>query len=226
MGEFGLQSLLPRGMVTFESVQGRSTVDLVLASPHLERGLVRCQIHPIEHGSDHRAIASVCQINTLREDERPHRYLFRETDWEEVTTLISHLQGRPPTITSPHELEQHLDHLVGEVARVMHEVAPQAKPSPYKKRWWTRELTELRDVYNHARNQSVRARRYGYPRPELEEITRTLRQRYHLSIREQKRKHWKEFLGNVENIWKAARYLDTTDPAGSVFRILFMLTFY
>lgn len=216
MVEFGLQSLLPRGTITFDGGRGRSTVDLTLASSGLARRLLRCQTHPVEHGSDHRAIVSICKTAALVTDQRTPRYLLREVDWEVVNSQINHLRGRSPAITCPEELEQQLQYLVWGVEQALHQVAPKAKPSPYCKRWWTRELTTLRDEYNRARNQCERTRRYGYPRPELEEIARELRRKYHSSIRDQKKKHWKGFLAKVENIWKAARYLDPSDQASTM----------
>lgn len=216
MAEFGLQSLLPRGTITFVGTQGRSTIDLTLASVNLTHNLLRCQTHSVEHGSDHRAIVSTFRAYVPNPEPQQPRYSFREVNWDEVTAQIRHLRGRSPTITCPEELDRQLQYLVGEVERVLHRITPKPKPSPYCKRWWTQELTEVRDEYNRARNQCERARRYGYPRKELEDIAKELRQRYHTKIREQKKKHWKEFVENAENIWKAARYLDTSERGGTV----------
>lgn len=83
MAEFGLQSLLPRGTITFIGSQDRSTVDLTLASPSLAERMLRCQVHPIEHGSDHHAIISTFKINTPVVERGQVRYLFREVNWDE-----------------------------------------------------------------------------------------------------------------------------------------------
>jgi hypothetical protein len=106
MAGFGLQSLLPRGTITFEGTQGHSTVDITLASPNLTRSLLRCQVHSVEHGSDHRAIVSTFRADIPDPVSRQPRYLFREVDWDEVISQISHLKDGLPTILCPGELDQ------------------------------------------------------------------------------------------------------------------------
>jgi hypothetical protein len=59
MGQLGLQSLLPRGTKTFQVGSHETTIDLMLASDSLAAQMLRCDIHEVEHGSDHRAIASI-----------------------------------------------------------------------------------------------------------------------------------------------------------------------
>ena len=63
-------------------------------------------------------------------------------------------------------------------------------------------------MYTGARNRCTRAHRYGLILPELEDTALHLRRRYHQAIRDAKRRHWKEFLSEVDNIWKVARYLE------------------
>jgi hypothetical protein len=60
MVNWGLTSLLRRGTTSYEG-PCRSTGDLVLASEELSRRVARCRIHPVEHGSDHRAIEATFQ---------------------------------------------------------------------------------------------------------------------------------------------------------------------
>lgn len=53
-----MQSLLSRG-TTFERGPQETTADLALASDELARQMLKCQIHDVENGSDHRTIVSV-----------------------------------------------------------------------------------------------------------------------------------------------------------------------
>ena len=66
MTAYSLQSLLPRGTVTWENGGNSSTIDLILASSELAQEIIRCKGHNTEHGSDHRAIESVFDVILLR----------------------------------------------------------------------------------------------------------------------------------------------------------------
>ena len=57
IGDFSLQSLLPRGVKTWARNGQESTIDLIFASDELATTLLKCGVYDIEHGSDHRAIA-------------------------------------------------------------------------------------------------------------------------------------------------------------------------
>ena len=71
----------------------------------------------------------------------------------------------------------------------------------------------MREAYSKTKNQSTRFNRYGVYSPELEERARSMRQRFHTAIRDQKRRHWQEFLENTSNIWQAAKYAKDQDTS-------------
>jgi hypothetical protein len=68
-------------------------------------------------------------------------------------------------------------------------LTPKAKPSPYAKRWWTKDLTHLRRTYTHWRNKARIYRRAGWVSSELELQAREASREYHDAIRKQKRAH-------------------------------------
>lgn len=207
MADHNLQSLLPRGTMTFESSRGRSTIDLTLASPELAAQLIRCRVHPREHGSDHRAIQSTFNISVSTPPPYQPRIHLKQAPWDEICTQLTHLQHGIRPLNSEEELDQTVEWLLSEVTQVLSKTCLTGKPSPYCKRWWTPELTKLREEYTKIRNLCTRMRDYGNWWSQLDEEARKRRQRYHTAIRDQKRRHWKEFLLNVDNIWTAARYM-------------------
>ena len=208
MADWDLTSLLPRGTITFEEGPWRSTIDLVLASRGLGGRATRCRIYPVEHGSDHRAIETTFLSDKRPTFSGPPRPLFREAPWADINRELKDLETEVLDITSRSELKSTVERLTNRVSQTVRLLVPIARPSSYSKRWWTPELTALRDTYTRSRNRCTQSRRYAVTLTELEDTASDLRREYHRAIRDAKRRHWQEFLNNTDNIWKAARYLE------------------
>ncbi|EGU72704.1 hypothetical protein FOXB_16787, partial [Fusarium oxysporum f. sp. conglutinans Fo5176] len=87
-----------------------------------------------------------------------------------------------------------------EINNAVQALTPRAKPSPYAKRWWTNDLTQLRHVYTYWRNRARAARRAGQNTVDLEDTAKAAAKQYHDAIRQRKNTHWKEFLADNDNI--------------------------
>jgi exonuclease III len=201
---FSLHSLLPRGTKTWASNGRESTIDLIFASDELAATLIKCGVHEVEHGSDHRAIETTFDI-APPERTVVQRLLFKNAPWKAIRERIAvALQGIPMSTGTQAQTDQ----LMTIVLEAVYTLTPIAKPSPYAKRWWTTNLTNLRRAYTYQRNQARANRRMGTMSQVLERRANEAAKEYHDAIRRQKKVHWQEFLEDDANIWQAARFLD------------------
>jgi len=210
MQQQGLRSMLRSGTVTWEHQSGRScsTPDVVLASHGIADVLTRCSLYAIDHGSDHRAVALEANIHAHPRTARKARRLYDDADWDRIRTDMKEmlqLKGRRDISTTA-EFEREATEFTELTSRVLERHVPRAKPSPYAKRWWTRELTQLRHTLTALRNRVVAQHRSGRDVEQAAAQVRAARRLYFDAIDQQKRKHWTEFLDDPANIWKANEY--------------------
>lgn len=187
MAEFGLQSLLPRGTITFESSNGASsTIDLTLASPRLVEDKISCIISSTEHGSDHQAIETMFDI-TIEDQIFAHRKLWREAPWNEIAHEIRSVLNHsvPP---DPSDVSQYAEWLENLIKQVTESLVPAAKKSSYAKRWWTSDLSTLRRRYTWSRNAARVSRRRSQRDASLENAAKQAKKEYFDAIRQQKKK--------------------------------------
>ena len=72
---------------------------------------------------------------------------YREVDWKKLNeTLSTHLPPINPgtDLTSIPEFQQHADDVMKAIQTAINQHIPHSHPSPHLKRWWMKELTDMK----------------------------------------------------------------------------------
>ncbi|KAJ3476748.1 hypothetical protein NLI96_g10952 [Meripilus lineatus] len=164
--------------------------------------------------SDHRAVD--VWVDTLTpSNPQIERYLWRDTEWKEYGNTLTDLLAeqdftvKSSTADSPETIDAAANILSECMARAAELTVPVSKPSPFSKRWWTKELSEqlrsLKTLQNRAlkRNSTPAERAAVIP----------ARREYTAAVKRQKRRHWAKWLEEATDrtVWQANKYI-TQEP--------------
>ena len=217
IARYDMKMALPKDIPTLEasSTKNYTRVDNVFCSATLLDTFITCDTDPQQRPqkTDHMPILSCLEIVPSRTDFEA-KFNYKLTDWKEFCeTLKVNLAALPEpeeltTIAQFNITLEHLD-LAIKAATVKH--VPKSKPSPYSKRWWSKELATMKKVKEKlARKSYERRAADGDP---IHEMFRQSRNKYSQAIRKTKLDHWTEWLESLddEGVWSANRLV--TGPA-------------
>ncbi|KAJ7501486.1 hypothetical protein B0H11DRAFT_1713429, partial [Mycena galericulata] len=149
LADLDLDLALPQGTLTHQSAAHKTwnTLDLVFTSSDISDAIIRCDALPMLRipGADHLPIIAILDYELLRIPDMP-RPNFRAIDWEEFNKAISaYLSANPIStdINSPADFDTTYYALDKMLQSIIASHVPLLSSSPYAKRWWTKELTEL-----------------------------------------------------------------------------------
>lgn len=140
MAELGLQSLLPRGTITYSARNASSTIDLIFTTMQLGEDVSLCEVYDCNHGSDHEAIHTIFSALLLPPKPTP-RLLFKNAPWARICAQIS--SNTFKINACPDEVDDYTYQIMSVVTEAIDMHVPEAKACPYAKRWWTEDLSIL-----------------------------------------------------------------------------------
>ncbi|KAF8069991.1 hypothetical protein FPV67DRAFT_1578938, partial [Lyophyllum atratum] len=145
---------LPKDIPTLRARNSKNWTrpDNVWSSSNLSSHIMRCDTMPRHQGpcTDHVPIATIMDIPTKRTKEEPKRN-FRDPDipWSKFRADLTDRMAaddfpRPGPILTGEALCNHISKLTQAIQETIADRVPLTKPSPYMKRWWSKELEETR----------------------------------------------------------------------------------
>ena len=124
--------------------------------------MIRCCIYGVDHGSDHKAIeASFDQSGNVTQPTQPGRLVMERAAWDKINLQLEQTLKPFQTPRNSSQLDEETEYFTATVTAIIQMHTPRARPSPYAKRWWSVELTMLRQSVTLLRNRAHTAIRQG-----------------------------------------------------------------
>ncbi|OSC98666.1 hypothetical protein PYCCODRAFT_1344536, partial [Trametes coccinea BRFM310] len=153
---------LPAGIPTLEHMRTKNQTrpDNVFCTKGVRGCLLQCLVRPELRPlrTDHYPIHTVFQFPVAAAPPRPRRD-YRQVDWEVFErSLAERLAARafPPVIESTGTFDRTLEALMHDLQDTIEEHVPLTPHTPYAKRWWSKELTEMRKKKERLARESHR----------------------------------------------------------------------
>lgn len=135
-------------------------------------------------------------------------------DWPVINNRIkAELQAESPAvrIRTPEALTTKVDTVVQIIGKILDEELPETNPCPFTKRWWTCELSDLKQTQNCLSNKLYKLRHIlNHP---IHDEYKTAVDNFVTTLEKTKAQHWIDWLENItaQDIYIANKYI-TDEP--------------
>src|SRR6266481_1308585 len=217
--------LLPKGTPTPQSMATKNwtRVDNVFATANTESAVVICNTDPRLRGpgTDHVPVLTTLSFSILSKTEE-WQWNFRDVDWgdfrEELAKQLCLIPGPCPLLTNT-QFQRAVSDLTQAIQATIELKVPVPWPSPHARRWWSKELSQLKKAMNRLGSQSYKYRAVtDHP---VHKAYRVTRGRYGDEIKYAKKEHWRTFLEGIKGkeLWAAHQYMASPVGDGGKARI-------
>ncbi|KAJ7117900.1 hypothetical protein C8R43DRAFT_835656, partial [Mycena crocata] len=150
---------LPAGVPTLRSFSAKTftRVDNVFCSPGLVGRYICCDVRTSMVRTDHFPIVHELDMEMVEVAHVP-RPMWRKTEWDEfrVDLMLELLHRVEPrdSYDSPEELEAAIAAFNEAIQAVVQRKVPMSRPSPYTKRWFSKELKARKQAAEKASREA------------------------------------------------------------------------
>lgn len=144
-----MEMALPAGIPTLEHTTSKNWTrpDNVWVSATAIECVIECDVMEDQRPicTDHLPFKLILSTTPMREDPEP-RWDWRGTDWENLSKAVTEGAADFNTlnIRNKEDLDEEIDQLTRLLTKVRDEYVPKVKTTPYTRRWWSRELADMR----------------------------------------------------------------------------------
>jgi ribonuclease HI len=220
LADFDMQMVLPKGIPTLQAngTGNWTRPDNVWCTRHTEESISSCRTDPARRGpsTDHVPILTVLEIPVPKATFTKTRN-FRMTDWNEFREALSERLQQPgslppDTINDEDQFILMTNQLTDALQDTIAGVVPESIICPHTKRWWNKNLSDMRKTKIRLFAASHRLR--GLPDHPAHREAKTYANSYGEAITKAKEEHWRAWLEEAteKDIWIANKYLNS--PAG------------
>ena len=202
---------------------GQTRPDNVFITGDIANWITKCEVQPddVPPLADHFPIITYLSF-PVPKPVKSRPWNFKATNWEHFRRVLAEkLEATPirARLRDAEEVDGALDQLERSVLDTMERVVPKSKPSPYAKRWWTKDLEDAR---REARRAAAATKIYRqFPLHSSHREAKKARNRYYELINKSKHDHWESWLEGIssKNVWDTHKFTAAPASDGSKTRI-------
>jgi len=225
LADYGMTQALPKDIPTLQSSSTGNWTrpDNVFCTEHMLDPLTLCNTDPENRGpnTDHLPVLTKLDMSLVAAPTLPTQN-YREVDWKEFNTRLKtelDRMGPPGILATKDAFQKAAKDLEDALKRTVADQVPKTRPHPHSKRWWTKDLTNLRNELKTLSKASHSFRALpDHPSHRLrkEKVTS-----YDKAIKKTKKEHWVNWLEEAtsSDLWIANKYVSNPSSDGGKTRI-------
>jgi len=225
VASLGLDLALPSGLPThLHNVTKKWTrLDQVFLSDHSLDLLISCDTETRFRSTKTDHLPIITKLNLTIPTSPPASFRnFRDVDWLDFRDNLSRRLSTldvPSPIRNQERLDSNCKALTEVILETVKDCVPSSVLCAKSKRWWTKELTQMRRNMNKLGRQSYKLR--NNPAHPVHKEHTDAEKLYDRTLERTKRQHWRDWLERAEDpdIWTVHKYTSQPSTDGAKARI-------
>ena len=219
LADYGMVQALPKDLPTLQSTSSGNWTrpDNVFCTDHSEQLITLCTTDPDQRGpkTDHVPILTRINLDIPPAPDTDFKN-YKEVDWEAFNSYLSNLLSHSPLtpIASETQFQEAAWNLDLALKETVENCVPKTRPSPHSRRWWNKDLTEMKKEVNRLNRIAYQFR--AVPTHPSHTTSKSARNRLADQIFKAKKEHWCNWLEEMssDDLWTAHRYINSPQGDG------------